>query len=103
MWVQFNIYQKELYINKDENQYLELMKNVLYKNNIKDSRNSKVISQFGEKMKFDLRNGPLLTTKRMPFKTILRELLWFISGYADNDILNQKKVHIWDQNGSRSF
>ena len=48
------------------------MKNILYKNNIKDSRNSKVISQFGEKMIFDLREGfPLLTTKRTPFKTIL--------------------------------
>ena len=102
--VNFNIYQKELNINKDENQYLELMKDILYKNNIKDSRNSKVISQFGEKMKFDLRKGfPLLTTKRMPFKTILRELLWFISGCTDNDILNKNKVHIWDQNGSKEF
>ena len=39
----------------------------------------------------------------MPFKTILRELLWFISGCTDNDVLNQNKVHIWDQNGSKEF
>ena len=65
------------------------MKNILFKNNIK-SRNSVVISQFGEKMTFDLRKGfPLLTTKRMPFKTILRELIWFINGSTDNDKLNE--------------
>ena len=60
------------------------MKSILYKNNIKDSRNSRVISQFGKKMIFDLREGfPLLTTKT-PFKTILRELLWFIRGSTSN-------------------
>lgn len=100
----FNRYQNNSYINNDEKQYIDLLKDILYKNNIKDSRNSKVISQFGEKMTFDLRKGfPLLTTKRMPFKTILRELLWFINGCTDNDKLNEKKVHIWDQNGSKEF
>jgi thymidylate synthase len=80
------------------------MKNILYKNNIKDSRNSKVISEFGEKMTFDLRKGfPLLTTKKMPFKTILRELLWFIRGSTSNKELNDKNVHIWDGNGSKEF
>ena len=39
----------------------------------------------------------------MPFKTILRELLWFINGSTDNDTLNKKKVHIWDGNGSKEF
>ena len=62
------------------------------------------MAKFGKKMIFDLRNGfPLLTTKKMPFKTILRELLWFINGSTDNDILNKKKVHIWDGNGSKEF
>ena len=42
-----NVYQNEIYINQGEKQYLDLLKNILYKNNIKDSRNSKVISQFG--------------------------------------------------------
>ena len=50
-------------------------------------------------MKFDLRNGfPLLTTKKMGWKTILRELLWFLSGNTDNKQLLNKKVHIWTQN-----
>ena len=102
--VHYNTYQNEKYINTDEKQYLDLMKNILYKNNIKDSRNSKVISSFGEKMVFDLRNGlPLLTTKRMPFKTILRELLWFVRGSTSNKELNDKNVHIWDGNASKEF
>ena len=102
--VYYNLYQNEKYINYDEKQYLDLMKNILYKNNIKDSRNSKVISSFGEKMVFDLRKGfPLLTTKRTPFKTILRELLWFIRGSTSNKELNDKNVHIWDGNSSKEF
>ena len=102
--VTYNIYQNEKFINLEEKQYLDLMKSILYKNNIKGSRNSEVISQFGEKMIFDLRNGlPLLTTKKMPFKIILRELLWFISGSTNNDILNKNGVHIWDQNASKEF
>jgi len=102
--VNYNIYQNEQFINVDEYQYLKLMKNILYKNNIKPSRNSMVISSFGEKMVFDLRKGfPLLTTKRMPFKTILRELLWFISGSTSNKDLNEKNVHIWDANASKEF
>ena len=102
--MQINIYQNKSYVNNEEKQYLNLMKNILFNNNIKDSRNSKVISSFGEKMVFDLRNGfPLLTTKKMPFKTILRELLWFINGCTDNDKLNEKNVHIWDQNSSKEF
>ena len=102
--VQYNIYQNIKFINTQELQYLNLMKDILYKNNIKDSRNSRVISQFGEKMVFDLREGfPLLTTKRMPFKTILRELLWFIRGSTSNKELNDKNVHIWDGNASKEF
>jgi len=102
--IHINIYQKSDNVNEGEKQYLDLMKNILHKNNIKGSRNSEVISSFGEKMIFDLRKGfPLLTTKRMPFKTILRELLWFMSGSTSNKDLNNKNVHIWDANASEEF
>ena len=102
--IQINMYQNLNNINYDEKQYLDLMRNILYKNNIKDSRNSTVISSFGEKMVFDLRKGfPLLTTKRIPFKTVLRELLWFIKGSTSNKELNDKNVHIWDANASKEF
>ena len=55
-------------------------------------------------MEFNLENSfPLLTTKHVGYKTVLRELLWFINGNTDNQSLNDKKVHIWDQNSSREF
>ena len=55
-------------------------------------------------MVFDLREGfPLLTTKKMGWKTVLRELLWIISGSTNNKDLQKKNVHIWDQNASKEF
>ena len=55
-------------------------------------------------MEFDLQKGfPLLTTKQIGYKTILRELLWFIKGSTSNQELTNKNVHIWDMNSSREF
>lgn len=100
----YNTYQNKNYINRDEMQYIDLLTNIMNNRVNRDSRNSEVISSFGEKMKFDLRNGfPLLTTKKMGWKTILRELLWFIKGSTDNKELNDKGVHIWDGNASKDF
>ena len=62
-------------------EYLQLLNKIYNLNKFKKSRNADVLSSFGEKMTFDLRLGfPLLTTKKMGYKTILRELLWIISG-----------------------
>ena len=100
----FDIYQKKNNINHDEKQYLDLLKKIIYQNNIIQSRNSKVYSLFGEKMEFDLQKGfPLLTTKQIGYKTILRELLWFIKGSTSNQELTNQNVHIWDMNSSREF
>jgi thymidylate synthase len=98
----FTIYQN--HNNENENHYLELLRKVRDTGDVKQTRNSKVISLFGEKMVFDLREGfPLLTSKKMGWKTILRELLWFISGSTNNKNLNQKNVHIWDQNAEEYY
>ena len=100
----FNVYQKKQNINEDEKQYLDLLKKIIQKGNQIQSRNSLVYSLFGEKMEFDLQKGfPLLTTKHVGYKTILRELLWFIKGSTSNYELNEKNVHIWDMNSSREF
>ena len=99
-----NIYQMSDNVNIQEFQYLHLLKDILENGSQKDSRNSVVYSSFGSRMKFDLRKGfPLLTTKKMPWKTILRELLWFIKGSTNNQDLQDKKVHIWDANASKEF
>jgi len=100
----YTIYQLEDCINKNEQQYLQLLRKIFDEKNIKATRNSEVFSSFGEKMVFDLREGfPLLTSKKMGYKTILRELLWFLSGSTNNKELQEKKVHIWDQNASKEF
>ena len=100
-----NIYQNKTDVNFQELEYLNLLK-VIYDEGIhKDSRNSKVLSIFSPpQMRFDLRKGfPLLTTKRVPWKTVLKELLWFISGSTDNKVLQSKKVRIWDGNSSKGY
>ena len=100
----FDIYQRLDKINKDEYQYLDLLKKVMKEGQETESRNSKVYSLFGERMVFNLQSGfPLLTTKQVGYKTILRELLWFIKGSTSNKELTDKKVHIWNQNSSREF
>ena len=98
-----NIYQNKEEVNFQELEYIKLLSNI-YNNGIhKDSRNSRVTSIFSPpQMRFDLRKGfPLLTTKRVAWKTVLRELLWFISGSTDNRILQSKKVYIWYANSKK--
>ena len=100
----FNVFQNVYFSNNEELQYINLLKNILNKKNLKETRNANVFSEFGVRMEFDLRNGfPILTTKRVPWKTVLRELLWFISGSTDNQVLKDKNVHIWNANASKEF
>ena len=100
----FRIYRKTDDVNKDELQYLSLLNKVYNDGCVRSTRNSGVLSSFGEKMIFDLRNGfPLLTSKKMGWKTILRELLWFMRGSTNNKELQEKNVHIWDGNSSKEY
>jgi thymidylate synthase len=56
-------------------------------------------------MRFDLRDGqlPLLTTKRTFWRGVAEELLWFISGSTNANLLQEKGIHIWDGNASKEF
>jgi thymidylate synthase len=56
-------------------------------------------------MRFSLRDSkiPILTTKKTAWKTCLKELLWFIRGKTNNNLLTDQNVHIWDANASREF
>ncbi len=89
----------------DENQYLALIDDIVDKGEIVDGRNGKTLTVFGSAMHFSLNNGeiPLLTTKKVAWKTCLKELLWFISGSTNNDLLNNQNVKIWNGNSSREF
>jgi dihydrofolate reductase/thymidylate synthase len=99
----FRVYQNKELINKDEQQYLSLMKSIMDTGESIQGRNGLIKSSFGEKMTFNLDRFPLLTTKQLGPKTILRELLWFLKGSTDNQELNDKHVHIWDGNASHEY
>lgn len=85
--------------------YLDLLKRVLKNGLSRDDRTGTgTISIFGEMMKFDLRDGfPLLTTKKINFDTIKKELLWFISGSTNSKLLEEQGVNIWKGNSSKEF
>ena len=100
----YKTFQNNFMINVEENNYLNLLKKIINEGNLTQTRNSFTLNTFGERMIFDMNNGfPLLTTKKMGYKTILRELLWFIRGSTSNQELIDKNVHIWAQNSSRGF
>merc|ERR1712224_1136985 len=89
----------------DEYEYINLIHKILKNGKARDDRTGVgTISQFGALMRFSLRDQfPLLTTKRVFWRGVLEELLWFIQGDTNALHLSDKKVRIWDANGTREF
>jgi thymidylate synthase len=89
----------------EEYQYLDLISDILEEGSLEEGRNGLTKSIFGAAMHFSLENGtiPLLTTKRVAWKTCLKELLWFLRGDTNNENLQKEGVAIWNDNASREF
>lgn len=91
--------------NSEEAQYLNLIRDILSEGTLEQGRNGNTKSVFGAAMHFSLDHGaiPVLTTKRVAWKTCLKELLWFIKGDTNNEHLQSQGVTIWNGNASRDF
>jgi dihydrofolate reductase / thymidylate synthase len=92
--------------NAEEQQYLDLIDRIMKTGLVKDDRTGVgTISLFGAQMRFSLRDNqlPLLTTKRVFWRGVCEELIWFLRGETNAQLLADKDIHIWDGNGSREF
>lgn len=88
-----------------ETQYLNLIREIIHTGSFEKSRNGNTYTKFGYHMRFSLRNGmiPILTTKKMAWKSCFEELFWFIRGSTSSIELQKRGVNIWNGNGTREF
>lgn len=91
--------------NPDEQQYLNLIDQIIKNGDPRMDRTQVgTLSIFGAQMRFNLRESfPLLTTKRVFFRGVAEELMWFIAGKTDVKLLQAKNVKIWDKNSTVEF
>jgi thymidylate synthase len=91
-------------MNKLDLDYQNLLKDILENGVKKNTRNGEVLSIFGRQIRHKMSDGfPLLTTKKMPFKTIVTELLWFLRGDTNIKYLVDNGCHIWDGDAYKNY
>lgn len=98
-------YERNQFKDNHDEIYKNLCYKVLLEKNIRPNRTEvDTLSIFGEQISFDIeKNVPLLTTKRVAWKSCIEELLWFMRGDTDANILKNKNVNIWNGNSTREF
>jgi thymidylate synthase len=92
-------------MNRLDKQYTDLLQSILdYGVEKSDRTGTGTISVFGRQIRHKMSEGfPLLTTKKMPFKTIVTELLWFLRGDTNIKYLVDNNCHIWDGDAYKKY
>jgi thymidylate synthase len=91
-------------MNQLDKQYQELLLDIMHNGVHKETRNGKTISRFGKQIRHNMKDGfPLLTTKKMYWKGIVTELLWFLRGDTNIKFLVDNDCHIWDGDAYKSY
>lgn len=105
LYYRFLKYKSFDHLTSQEHKYLDFCQYILNHGNERIDRTGVgTISSFGHQLTFDISNTvPLLTTKKVSWKHVIEELLWFIRGDTDAKILQNKGIKIWDGNTSRQF
>ncbi|XP_022896009.1 putative bifunctional dihydrofolate reductase-thymidylate synthase isoform X1 [Olea europaea var. sylvestris] len=101
----FTFLPKMIFERHEEYKYLRLVEDIISNGTLKDDRTGTgTLSIFGYQMRFNLRKSfPLLTTKKVFWRGVVEELLWFLSGSTNAKVLQEKGIHIWDGNASRDY
>jgi thymidylate synthase len=92
-------------MNTLDKTYTDLLQDILINGVVKSDRTGTgTISVFGRQIRHRMSDGfPLLTTKKMPFKTIVTELLWFLKGDTNIKFLVDNDCHIWDGDAYKAY
>jgi thymidylate synthase len=91
-------------MNKLDKDYCNLLQDILDNGVKKETRNGGTISVFGRQIRHKMSEGfPLLTTKKMAWKTIVTELLWFLRGDTNIKYLVDNNCHIWDGDAYQAY
>ena len=92
-------------MNKLDEQYRGLLAEVIYNGIEKEDRTGTgTLSRFGMQIRHDMSDGfPILTTKKVAFKTMVTELKWFLRGDTNIKYLVQNNCHIWDGDAYKNF
>lgn len=92
-------------MNRLDKDYQSLLQDILDNGVAKQDRTGTgTISVFGRQIRHNMSEGfPLLTTKKMPFKTIVTELLWFLRGDTNIKFLVDNNCHIWDGDAFKNY
>jgi thymidylate synthase len=91
-------------MNNLDKKYTELLQDILDNGTKKETRNGGTISVFGRQIRHKMSEGfPLLTTKKMAWKTMVTELLWFLRGDTNIKYLVDNNCHIWNGDAYKNY